>query len=72
MAEIPYEQIKADGARTARYQWLNLGDADDGTPVIVGERPDGSLQVEGTFAGATVVLEGSNRWTRYYCPLELR
>lgn len=66
MAEIPYEQIKADGARSARWQWLSMGDDDEGSPVIVGERPDGSIQAEGTFAGATVTLEGSNDGVNWF------
>lgn len=69
MAEIPYMQVNADGARSARWQWLAMGDADQGAPIIVGERPDGSLQVEGTFAGATVILEGTNDGTNWF-PLD--
>lgn len=37
-----------------------LSDADDGSPCEMIMASEKSVQVEGTFAGATVVLQGSN------------
>lgn len=44
-----------------RYQWSGLSNGDAGTPVRVGNAPQRSVQVTGTFGtGGTVVIEGSN------------
>ena len=60
MAEINYSTLDSDASRTRRYLWQGLGDDDQGLPIVVSERPDGSIQVTGTFAGATASLQGSN------------
>ena len=46
--------------------WTGLGDADDGAPIQFGEFADRSVQVDGTWASATLVWEGSNDGTTYY------
>ena len=53
------ERLAADGDRTRLIRW-SLGPDDDGAPVVVSERPDMSVQVTGTFDGATVSIQGSN------------
>ena len=65
MATIAKQVLTADGARSSRILWEALGDADDGEPQIIGEQPDGSIQFVGTFASATVVLEGTNDGTNW-------
>lgn len=40
--------------------WPAMGNADTGTAVAMSGAADRSVQIEGTFAGATVVLQGSN------------
>lgn len=61
MATISSSKQTLEGAdKTVRVLWEAMGDDDDGTPIIVGERPDGSVQPVGTFGGATVTLQGSN------------
>ena len=66
MAEIPYETVESDASRTRRYLWEAMGDDDQGLPVLVSERADGSIHVIGTFAGATASLEGSNDGTNWF------
>lgn len=46
-------------------QWIELGQGDDGDPVYMGEFGDRSIQVTGTFGGATLQWEGSNDGTNY-------
>ena len=43
-----------------------LGDNDDGVPTPRAISSDRSVQVEGTFAGASVVIEGSNDGGAHY------
>lgn len=45
--------------RAYKTVWA-LGDADAGDPTPKAISSDRSVQVEGTFAGASVVIEGSN------------
>jgi hypothetical protein len=40
--------------------WGPIGDADTCLPMQRPDYADKSIQVEGTFAGATIVIEGSN------------
>lgn len=47
----------ASSVKTA--QWA-LGIADTGNPVTLTNHADRSVQVEGTFGGATVTVQGSN------------
>ena len=43
-----------------------MGDDDDGQPVVVGPQPDGSIQATGTFAGASVTIQGSNDGVNWF------
>lgn len=40
--------------------WAGVGNADQGTAVPMSMSSDRSVQIEGTFGGATVLIEGSN------------
>lgn len=66
MAEINYQTLEADGAKTRRYMWESLGDDDQGLPILLSERGDGSIHVRGTFAGATATLQGSNDGVNWF------
>lgn len=47
-----------------RVTWTGLQNGDTGLPVTIGEYPDRTMQVTGTFgAGGSVSLEGSNDQT---------
>lgn len=46
-------------------QWPAMGNADTGTSVRMGGASDRSVQIEGTFGGATVVIQGSNDGTNW-------
>lgn len=48
----------------ALAQWA-LGIADTGNPVTLTDGADRSIQVEGTFGGATVTVQGSNDGTNW-------
>ena len=52
-------------ADTFMAVWANLGNADTGTSIEMVEGSDKSAQVVGTFAGATVSLQGSNDGVNY-------
>lgn len=39
--------------------WAGMGNADDGTPVRMAGASDRAVQIEGTFGGATVAMQGS-------------
>jgi hypothetical protein len=49
----------AGGIDAVIIQWT-LGDSDTATPVQLPSPADRTVQVEGTFGGATMVLQGSN------------
>lgn len=53
------------GADTWMITWEGLGDADTGTAVAMPMGNEKSVQVVGTFASATVVLQGSNDGTNF-------
>lgn len=46
--------------------WAHLGNADQGTPDQLSRFPLHSVQISGTFGGATVVLQGSDDGTTYF------
>lgn len=46
--------------------WEALGNADDGAPYAVPYAADITVQVIGTFGGATVKLQGSNDGTNWF------
>lgn len=45
--------------------WAAMGNADTGTEIQMAQASDRSVQVSGTFGGATVVLQGSNDGTNW-------
>lgn len=46
-------------------QWTPMGNADTGVAVRMAGGSDRSVQIEGTFGAATVVIQGSNDGTNY-------
>ena len=53
--------------RAAAYRWTNYSTADTATPVKIQNMQGlaGSVQVTGTFGGATIALQVSNDGTNY-------
>lgn len=49
----------------AKATWV-LADGDVGLPIEMTEHADRSVQVDGTFGGGTVTLEGSNDGTNWF------
>lgn len=52
--------------RAVVYTWADMPADEVGQPVKGAARCDRSFQVDGTFNGATVVIEGSNDGVAYY------
>lgn len=53
--------------RAAAYRWTDYSTADDAVPVRIQNMQGlaGSIQVTGTFGGATIALQVSNNGTNY-------
>jgi hypothetical protein len=51
--------IEHAGRESMRVIWANIGDADTCTAVQFPHARDKTVQVYGTFGGATIVLQGS-------------
>lgn len=68
MAVIAFTGAQALGLnQTANVVgWIALSTDDSGKPVEMPTHSDRSVQVDGTFAGATVLIEGSNDGMNYY------
>lgn len=64
MATITPVMTVVPGGKARLYQWT-LATGDDGAPIEAVEFADRSVQVSGTFGGASVVVEGSNDSTNY-------
>lgn len=62
MSIINYTPVGYEAVPTGQYvQWENLANDDTGQPVLrFSEGADKTVQVFGTFAGATLTIEGSN------------
>lgn len=60
MATIQPTVTEFNRARTRRVSWAGLTNVDDGAPIDWSAHSDKSVQVIGTFGGATVVIQGSN------------
>jgi len=45
--------------------WTAIGNADTGTSVAMSSAADRSVQIEGTFGGATITVQGSNDGTNW-------
>ena len=58
MATQPAAKTNSFG-RTIRYTWSNLAQGDDGIPISIPGAADRSVQVTGTFNGASVIIEGT-------------
>lgn len=52
--------IKPKAGGIKRIVWETMGDADTGSSVEAPDYPDKTVTVTGTFASATVVIQGSN------------
>lgn len=46
--------------------WTGLGDADTGSAVRLASASDRSVSISGTFAGATVTVQGSNDGSNWF------
>lgn len=57
---------KVDSLGTSRIQWPLMGNGDTGTPAILPQKADMSVQVTGTpGSGGSVSVEGSNDGTNW-------
>jgi hypothetical protein len=54
-----------DDAKTWRHTWEAVGNADVGAAVAAARFSDKSVQLAGTFGGATVVIQGSEDGTNW-------
>lgn len=64
MATVQPTREIVSGGKGHVYTWV-LGAGDDGAPIEVVDFADRSVQVEGTFGGASLAVEGSNDSTNY-------
>ena len=60
MSTIAPANTPTGNNRTYVVNWTGLGPGDDGAPVEHAQYSDKSVQVVGTFDGATLTFEGSN------------
>ena len=60
MAVIPAIVTDFNRFGTMRIEWPNMATGDTGQPVDWAGHADRSVQVKGTFGGASVAIEGSN------------
>lgn len=51
--------------RVGIFTWTPLAQGDDGSPCSLAQYADRSVQVAGTFGGATLRVEGSNDGTNW-------
>lgn len=65
MATVPLSVVRAKSWGDAWVASWSVGIADDGSPCEMIMASDKSVQVEGTFGGATVLLQGSNDGTNW-------
>ena len=63
MSTINSTNTATGNSRSLVVNWLALGAGDDGARVEHAQYSDRSVQVVGTFGGATLALEGSNNGT---------
>ncbi len=64
MATVSFTREIVSGGKGHVYAWP-LGVGDDGIPVEVVDFADRSVQVEGSFGGASISIEGSNDGVNY-------
>lgn len=60
MATLPAAVFEFNRSQVRRAVWTGLATGDDGQPIDWSAYADRSVQVFGTFGGATVTLQGSN------------
>jgi hypothetical protein len=60
MATLPASVLEFNRMQCRRAAWVGLATGDDGAPIDWSAFADKSVQVFGTFGGATVTLQGSN------------
>ena len=68
MADILFQLSNRD-PRLARVSWANVTDDDTALAYEIGNIPlglNGAVQIEGTFDGATVALEGTVDGTNFH------
>lgn len=63
MSTIASTNTPTGNSKTFVANWVGLAAGDEGAPVQFAQYSDKSVQVAGTFDGATLVLEGSNNGT---------
>jgi hypothetical protein len=70
MATIAYASVAKpdtlDMQSVSVIKWAAMGNADAGQAIRVSNFSDRSVQVTGTWGGATIVLEGSNDGSTYF------
>lgn len=64
MATVQPTREIVSGGKGHVYTWV-LATGDDGAPIENVDFADRSVQVEGTFGGASVLIEGSNDTTTF-------
>lgn len=73
MATVSYTKLSQPSRLgpqgVAVFQWSGVTSADECQPLDLGEHSDRSVQITGTFSGATVKVEGSNDASLAYAPL---
>lgn len=61
-----FTDISQDGS-VYKVQWTPLTNSNtDGSPVVATEWADRCVSIDGTFGGATVVIQGSNDGSNWY------
>ena len=71
MAVIANTSDRNTAAGMALFTWTPLTTGDTGAPITTGYSADLTIQVFGTFGGATVTFQGSNDGTNWH-PLTQR
>ena len=64
MAVIANTADRNTAAGMALFTWTPLTTGDTGAPITTGYSADLTIQVFGTFGGATVTFQGSNDGTK--------
>jgi hypothetical protein len=59
------EPFDSTSRNVLKATWVGVGDADTCAPIALPDYPDRSIQVSGTFGGATIAWKGSNNGVDY-------
>jgi hypothetical protein len=65
MATIPHSRTPTGSSAAFVATWAPLAQGDDGDALSFGQYSDKSVQVSGTFGGATLRVEGTNDGTNW-------